>query len=126
MKLHHVALTVKNLEESRKFYEDYFSASVVKEFTRPDLKGKAVFLEVGSAQLELWEFSDGKENKDSLKDLKIAGIRHIAFEVENLDKASAELRAKGLVISEPQLGGSGHCYAFTQDPNGIPIELYEK
>lgn len=126
MKLHHVALTVKNLEESRRFYEEYFSAKIVKEFTRPDLKGKAVFLEFDNVHIELWEFKDRKENKDSLNDLKILGIRHIAFEVENVDKASAELRAKGLIISEPQLGGSGHRYAFTQDPNGIQIELYEK
>lgn len=126
MKLHHVALTVENLEKSKKFYEDYFSAKVVKEFSRPDLSGKAVFLQIENTYLELWEFSDGKENEDGLNDLKTIGIRHIAFEVENVDKVSVELRAKRLLISEPKLGGSGHRYAFTQDQNGIKIELYEK
>lgn len=126
MRFHHVALTVKNLSESIAFYKDVFNATIVKSFERPDLQGKAAFLKVDNAHLELWEFADGKENKDSLKDLKIIGLRHIAFEVEDLDESVASLRLKGLTLTEPNLGASGHRYAFTQDPTGIRIELYEK
>ncbi len=126
MKFHHVALTVKNLAESITFYQQIFNAIVVKSFERPDLKGKAAFLKVDNAQLELWEFTNSKQNADDLKDLKILGIRHIAFEVQELDKAITELQDKGVTFSYPKLGASGHRYAFTQDPNGIRIELYEK
>ena len=126
MKFHHVALTVKNLDESIAFYKEFFNAVVAKSFERQDLQGKAAFLKLGEVHLELWEFVKGKQNVDDLKDLKIIGIRHIAFEVEELDKDVAPLRLKGLAVTEPKLGPSGHRYAFTQDPNGIRIELYEK
>ena len=126
MNVHHIAITVNNLAESSAFYQEIFGFRAVKTFEREDLNGKAVFLQLNGFSLELWEFADMKENSDNLKDLKIRGIRHLAFQVEDVDETINGLKSKGLAVSEPKMGASGHRYAFTTDPNGVALELYEK
>lgn len=86
MRIHHIAITVNNLEESQKFYQDFFNFKVGEFFEREDMRAKFVHLELNGFIIELWEFTDIKENSDNLRDIKIRGIRHIAFGVENLDK----------------------------------------
>lgn len=126
MKIHHIAITVNNLKESQKFYQDFFNFKTSKYFAREDMGAKAVFLELEGLFLELWKFVDLKENNDDLNNIKIRGIRHIAFAVENLDKIVSDFRQRGLEISEPKLGASGHMYSFISDPNGVALEIYQR
>ncbi len=126
MKFHHVAITVNNLKESQKFYQDFFNFKIFKAFEREDMGAKAVFLELEGFFIELWQFADVKENNDDFKDIKIKGIRHIAFEVENLDKVLSDFKQRGLEATEPKLGASGHKYSFIYDPNGVALEIYQR
>ena len=124
--MHHVSITVNNLEESKKFYQDFFWLKCIKKFERKDLWAKAVFLELDGFYIELWQFKDMKENSDDLEDIKFRGIRHIAFEVENLDRIIEDFRNKWLKAGKPKLWASWHYYSFTVDPNGVALELYQK
>lgn len=126
MKIHHIAITVNNLEESQKFYQDFFNFKISKSFKCEDMGAKAVFLELEGLFLELFEFADFKENNDDLKDIKIRGIRHIAFEVENFDKIFSDFKQRGLEVTEPKLGTDGNIYGFISDPNGIVLEIYQR
>ena len=126
MKIHHVAITVNNLSESIRFYTEKLGFEVVKEFEREDMGARAVFIKLNNFHIELWQFREVKENKDSLTDIKIRGIRHIAFEVDNLNETIKRLSSLGLEFSEPQMGASGHNYVFSNDPNGVALEFYEK
>ena len=126
MKIHHVAMTVNNLKESKAFYAEMFGFEVVQEFQRKDMGARATFMKLGECAIELWQFENMTKNQDDLSVLSIRGVRHLAFEVENLDKTIAKLHARGLKFSTPTMGASGHRYAFTSDPSGIPLELYEK
>lgn len=125
MRIHHIAITVNNLEESQKFYQDFFNFKVGEFFEREDMSAKFVHLELNGFIVELWEFAGIKENADDLKDIKIKGIRHIAFGVENLDKIFSDFRQRGLEMTEPKLGASGHYYSFISDPNGVALEIYQ-
>ncbi|MFK7780695.1 MAG: VOC family protein [Candidatus Gracilibacteria bacterium] len=126
MKIHHIAITVNNLDESRKFYEDIFGFELSKVFEKKESGGKANYLKLGDVFLELWQFPDMKENQDEFRSLKIRGIRHIAFEVDNLEKTIFLMKEKGLTPSEPKFGASKHWYSFITDPNGVALELYQK
>ncbi len=126
MKIHHIAITVNNLEESIKFYTQILGFEIVKKFTKKDMKASVCFIKLNDFQIELWQFQDMKKNIESLNDIKVRGIRHIAFAVDNLKQSISQLKEKGIKFSEPKLGGSGHYYSFTTDPNGIPLEFYEK
>ena len=126
MKIHHISITVNNLNESIRFYQDFFGFQILKFFERKDMNGKAVFLKLGDFLIELWEFEDILLNKDDLDNIKIRGMRHIAFEVRNLDKIVSDFKQRKLPVTNPKIGASGNKYSFTNDPNGIALELYQK
>ncbi len=125
MKIHHIALSVKNLEVSSQFYKDNFGFKEVKRFERKDLGGKAVFLKLDNTQIEIWEFDKQIKNKDDFSNLNIIGIKHIAFEVSNLEKIYQKLKSKNMKIGKSKIGASGAKYTFLKDPDGLPLELYE-
>ncbi len=85
MKLHHVALTVKNIEESQDFYSSLFGFQEVKSFERPDLGGKAVLLTCDNINLEIWEFSKNEDISYEGKKLQELGIAHIAFQIDSIE-----------------------------------------
>jgi len=126
MKVNHVAITVNNLEESVNFYTQVLGFKIAKKFERKDMGGYATFVKLDDFQIELWQFQDMKENSNPLNDIKVRGLRHIAFEVDNLKETIFKLANKGLEFSEPKFGASGHNYSFTTDPNGVALEFYEK
>ena len=126
MKIHHIAISVRDLEKSSNFYKNIFGFEGEKEFKRKDLGAKVIFLKLNDIHLELWQFDKQIENKDNFSNLSILGIKHIAFEVDNIEEKYKELKSKGFKISEPKLGASGGRYCFLKDPDGLPIELYEK
>jgi glyoxylase I family protein len=125
MKIHHIALSVKNLDNSIKFYKEIFGFSEVQRFERKDLGGKAIFLKLNNVSLEIWQFDNQNKNKDDFSDLNVLGIRHLAFEVNNIEEEYTKLKLKKIAISEPRLGASGAKYCFLNDPDGIQLELYE-
>lgn len=126
MKIHHIAITVNDLEESIKFYTEHFGFTVVKEFKRPDLGGEAALIEQENMQLELWQFEDVKTvSPEILSDLKCQGIRHIAFDVRSVDAVRGKLIGKGVRVSKVEKGASGSNYCFLNDPSGVVLELYE-
>lgn len=125
MSIHHIALTVNNLEESVLFYQKFFCFIKIQEFGREDMGARAVFLELDGQRLELWQFDAMKENVDDLNDIYIRGIRHVAFAVKDIEKTLSFLREQGLNPSPPKLGSSGHVYSFIADPSGISLELYQ-
>ncbi len=126
MKLHHVAITVTDLEHSIAFYKNHFGFEEVKRFERSDLNGRAVFLALGDVRLELWEFKGLKvDHLAECPSLQRVGIRHIAFAVNNIKEECRRLLANGVEASEPRMGASGGVYAFLSDPDGIQVELYQ-
>jgi len=94
MRIHHIALSVRNLDRSVEFYKEVFGFVEVKRFEREDLGGKAVFIKLKEMQIEIWEFKNQILNNDDYSDLNILGIKHIAFQVENIDEMCEKLKSK--------------------------------
>jgi glyoxylase I family protein len=123
MKLHHVALTVKDLEQSVGFYTSNFNLSVAFRFERLDMGAAAVFLSTGNSYLELWAFNDKKIGE--LTDLGVTGIKHVAFQSEDIESDYARLVKNGLKCQQVKEGKSGGKYFFTHDLDGNQIEIYQ-
>ena len=125
MKIHHIAISVKDLEKSGNFYKENFGFKEVKRFTKPGWDGNALILELEGLQLELFQFENFVDKKDNLSDLKVIGLKHIGIQVDNVRELFEELKNKGVEIDNPVKGTTCAWYCFLRDPDGIPIELYE-
>ena len=128
--LNHVALSVKSIETSRKFYEDVFSLRFQKEGEgeRPELGVRFIILadRQGNA-VELFESKRQTPLEENLMDFSRHGIKHIAFTVDSIEETLGKALAQGAKIIWPveEIGGKIKRLAFISDPDGIPIELME-
>ena len=115
MKVKNVAIAVKNMEESAKFYTDILGMEEVRRFSPQPGLNIALFKGEGEALVELIE------NEDDKKGLFLIGI-----EVQNMDSEIANLKSKGVELTRGPLGKpGGPRVAFLDGPDGVEIELIE-
>lgn len=54
------------------------------------------------------------------------GLRHLAFEVENIEHSITYLNQNGIIVEPVRIDEyTGKRYTFFEDPDGLPLELYE-
>jgi glyoxylase I family protein len=54
------------------------------------------------------------------------GLRHLAFEVEDVEQCKAALEAQGVAVEPVRVDEyTGKRFVFFADPDGLPLELYE-
>lgn len=119
----YTGIRVNDLEKSLKFYTQVLG---MKEKGRANIEaagGQVVSLvsEDGGPELELNFY--GKGSKFATDYVIGEGIDHLAFKVDDLDRALDEARKLGHPITLEMKTGTGR-WAYIQDPNGIFIELF--
>jgi len=130
LKINHLGIAVNSIEESRNFWEGILGLSFEGTETVEEQKVTTAFLPIGESEVELLESTapDGPVAKYIEK--KGEGIQHVAFQVENLEAALAELKEKGirLIDEKPRKGAGGAMIAFLhpKSTNGVLVELCEK
>ncbi|HTI08037.1 MAG TPA: VOC family protein [Puia sp.] len=125
--IHHIAILAAkdNYERSKQFYTSVLGFNVIRETYRKERDSYKLDLAIaGKYQIELFSFPDFRE-RGSHPEAK--GLRHLAFAVDNVEEAAAELRAKGVPTEEVRIDElTGKKFVFFTDPNGQPLELYEE
>jgi methylmalonyl-CoA/ethylmalonyl-CoA epimerase len=118
--LHHTGLYVASLDEALPFYRDQLGMQVELELSRPGLH--VVMLTRGDGRLELLEVTPTAQ-----EERRAPGLRHVAFQVADVDAAYAELSNQGTSFLEPPLGGTGGWprACFFRAPNGTFIEFIQ-
>jgi|SRR3989338_2979364 len=128
MRIHHVALTVRNLGASIAWYTDIFDARVIDTYEKHGLE--IAQLKIGDAWIELFAGGESElpEYRKTLKgDISTVGTKHLALETDDLDALVKKLREKSVVFeTEPDTAHFGGQYVFIKDLDGILIELYQK
>ena len=122
MKVNYVAIAVKDMEESVRFYSDVLGLQEVRRF-EPQPGMTIVFMKgEGEGQIELISGIEKSEfSIDSAGALLLIGL-----EVEDMDATASVIRAKGVKFSRPPREvHSGTKIAFLKDPNGIELELIQ-
>lgn len=124
-KVHHIAVICSDYSRSLDFYMKVLGLHILAENYRKDRKSYKTDLALGGEYvIELFSFPDPPKR---ITNPEAAGLRHIAFEVDNIDDAIAELDAKDVVHEEIRTDEySGKRFVFFKDPDGLPIEFYEK
>jgi catechol 2,3-dioxygenase-like lactoylglutathione lyase family enzyme len=141
--LHHVGITVKDLDASTRFYHDVLGLQFSNEpspwFEGEELGAavgvpgaalRQVSLLAGDTTLELLEYkSPPSETTMPLKSNN-RGASHVAFVVDDIEAKKAELEAKGIefygpvnLVDEGVL--AGWRWVYFDDPDGYPLELVE-
>lgn len=124
-KIHHIAIICSNYQKSKKFYTEILGLSPKNEVYRKERDSYKLDLEVnGQYQIELFSFPNPPARASFPE---AAGLRHLAFEVENIEEAVDELEEKGLEVEMIRVDEfTEKKFTFFSDPDGLPIELYEK
>lgn len=130
LKVDHIGIAVKNLDETLKFYSDVLGLELGGTEVVEEQKVKVAFLPVGDTEVELLESTseDGPIAKFIEKNGE--GIQHIAFRVENIEEAIEYMQSKGMkMIDEvPRYGAGGAKIAFVhpKSSNRVLVELSER
>ncbi len=122
--IHHIAILTDDYPKSKSFYTDILGFSIVAETYREERQSYKLDLTInGIYQIELFSFPEYKE-RASFPEQK--GLRHLAFAVNDIEAAVAELVEKGVTVQgirTDELTNKKFCFFY--DPNGQPLELYE-
>ena len=127
MRIEHVAIWTKDLEQLRAFYETYLGAAANDKYVNPETGFESYFLTFSSgARLELMH-SPAVADKPDRPGIQPVGYAHLAFSVgskERVDGLTAELRAAGYTVaSAPRTTGDGYYESVVQDPDGNGVEI---
>ena len=124
VKIDHASITVKNMDESIRFYCESLGLKLVSRREIPENKAEIAFIsgEDDNIGIELTYWREKKDWTDGDQ------LDHLAFIVPDVSKSIEELRNKGVEIAkEPySLKGSASKIAFVKDPNGIWLELIQR
>jgi lactoylglutathione lyase len=122
-KFTYVGIRVTNLEKSIDFYTKLLGMKLVNRGKIDQTKGETVALESEKGGLILELNYYGKSSPYNKEYSVGEGLDHLAFQVEDLDKALEEAGAAGHCILLEMKSNSGR-WAYVEDPNGIWIELF--
>lgn len=124
-KVHHIAIIASDYARSLDFYTRVLGLTVIAENYRSERESYKTDLALdGDYIIELFSFPNPPAR---VSRPEAAGLRHLAFEVDDIDTAIRELDTKGIDHESVRTDGyTGKRFVFFQDPDGLPIEFYEK
>jgi glyoxylase I family protein len=123
--IHHIAILTDDYERSKRFYTEVLGFEVIRETYRAERQSWKLDLAIaGHYQVELFSFPDFRE-RGSYPEAK--GLRHLAFAVDDVEAAAAELKEKKVPVEPVRIDElTNKKFVFFTDPNGQPLELYEQ
>jgi len=124
-KVHHIAIICSDYERSKRFYTEVLGFSVVREVYRTERDSYKLDLNVGDEyQIELFSFPNPPARTSHPE---AAGLRHLAFEVDDLDVAVKHIEAHGIAVEPIRIDEfTGKRFTFFADPDGLPVEVVER
>lgn len=123
-RVHHIAIICSDYAKSKRFYNEVLGLKIVREVYREQRQSYKLDLEVGDLyQIELFSFPNPPARPSRPE---AAGLRHLAFEVDDLDEAVAHISSFGVDIEPIRIDETtDKRFTFFADPDGLPLELYE-
>jgi glyoxylase I family protein len=124
-RVHHIAIICSDYERSKQFYSEVLGLKVVREVFRAERNSYKLDLEVaGQYQIELFSFPNPRPRPSRPE---ATGLRHLAFEVDDIDEAIRHINTRHVITEPIRIDEfTGKRFTFFADPDGLPIEFYEK
>jgi glyoxylase I family protein len=124
-RVHHIAIICSDYERSKHFYSVVLGLKIVREVYREARQSYKLDLEVGDLyQIELFSFPNPPLRPSRPE---ATGLRHLAFEVDDVDAAADHIKSFKIPVEPVRTDEfTNKRFAFFADPDGLPIEFYEK
>ncbi|WP_329805573.1 SMU1112c/YaeR family gloxylase I-like metalloprotein [Flavobacterium facile] len=123
-KIHHIAIICSNYEKSKHFYTEILGFEISQEVYRKERQSYKLDLTLnGNYCIELFSFPNPPER---ISRPEARGLRHIAFEVDNIESAIKILSNHNIKTEPIRIDEfTQKRFTFFEDPDQLPIELYE-
>lgn len=124
-KVHHIAIICSHYETSKRFYTAVLGCTIVREVYRQERDSYKLDLALGGEYvIELFSFPEPPLRPSRPE---ACGLRHLAFEVDDVEAAAAALHEKQVHTEPVRIDEfTGKKFTFFSDPDGLPLELYER
>ncbi|MGF1680039.1 SMU1112c/YaeR family gloxylase I-like metalloprotein [Photobacterium minamisatsumaniensis] len=122
--IHHAAIICSDYAVSKHFYVDILGLSIYAEHYREARNSFKLDLALpDGSQVELFSFPNPPE-RPSFPEAR--GLRHLAFAVDSVELVADYLESRGVGVEPIRVDEyTGKKYTFFQDPDGLPLELYQ-
>ena len=122
--IHHIAIICADYERSKYFYTRILGFEIMAEVYRQERDSYKLDLSLnGTYLVELFSFPDPPVRPTQPE---ACGLRHLAFAVADIAEAVNALEAHRIFAEPVRIDEyTGKRFTFFQDPDGLPIELYE-
>ncbi|APQ17624.1 SMU1112c/YaeR family gloxylase I-like metalloprotein [Maribacter hydrothermalis] len=124
-KVHHTAIICSNYEISKQFYINVLGLEIIREVYRKERQSYKLDLALnGNYIIELFSFPNPPYRPSRPE---ACGLRHIAFEVEDLESIITHCKNNNVIAEPIRLDEfTNKRFTFIADPDNLPIEFYEK
>ena len=120
----HIAIISSDYQKAKDFYVDKLGFKVKREVERKDRDDFIITLEAPNGILI--ELFIEKNPPRRVTRPEAAGLRHLAFRVQDIKKSVEKLNKKGIETEEIRIDPqNGKRMTFFMDPDGLPLELHE-
>lgn len=123
-KIHHIAIICSDYEKSKQFYTEILGFEIIQEVYRKERQSFKLDLALnGNYCIELFSFPNPPER---VSQPEARGLRHLAFEVEDIESAIENLSKNNIQPEPIRIDEfTQKRFTFFEDPDQLPIELYE-
>ncbi|EDP60379.1 VOC family protein [Vibrio sp. AND4] len=123
--IHHVAIICSDYPTSKHFYTQILGLKVIAENYREARDSFKLDLALpDGSQIELFSFPDAPE-RASFPEAQ--GLRHMAFSVDDIIQVKAFLESNDIEVEPIRIDEfTGKAFTFFQDPDRLPLEIYQQ
>ena len=120
----HIAIISSDYQKAKDFYVDKLGFKIKREVERKDRDDFIITLEAPNG-IEIELFIE-KDPPRRVTRPEAAGLRHLAFRVQDIEESVEKLNKKGIETEEIRIDPqNGKRMTFFMDPDGLPLELHE-
>lgn len=122
---HHIAIICSDYEKSKAFYTEILGFNIIAETYREQRQSYKLDIVLPNGdQIELFSFPNPPKRPSTPE---AQGLRHLAFVVDSVKESSEYLQNLGIDVEPIRIDElTGKAFTFFKDPDGLPLELYEK
>lgn len=123
-RIHHAAIICTDYEVSKHFYTQVLGLTIIAENYRAERDSYKLDLALcNGGQIELFSFPHPPVRPSQPE---ACGLRHLAFVVDSVEQVKQQLEVKGIDVEPIRIDEfTGKAYTFFNDPDGLPLELYQ-